>query len=640
MNLSANNALFRTFLAVAIFCMAIAITLFGKPLLAPLALSFILAFVLTPLVRWLEKYGVGRIPAVGIIVTLLTAATLLLGAQLASQLNRLVAELPQHKQEIETKLASLRTGSNSTVGQLIDLSKEMLQKIDVSNTSGESVDVQKVVVVEGDSTMPWLTSIPSIILPIVEPIASAVIVIVLVVFMLISREDLRNRFLAIFGNSQLTSVTRIVNETSSRLSNYLLGLVGINFGFAVCFGIALFLFGVPFAAVWATVTFVFRFVPVLGSLIAMLLPLSVSLLFLPGWIAPICVVATYLTLELVTCNLIEPLLFGKSVGMNPFALLIAIMFWTWAWGPLGLLMATPLSLMLATLGRHIPYLRSLDFLLGDARALPAHLVYFQRLLANDINEADALLTSICNKEGLPFVVDKIGIRSMRHADHELKTNTISSEVHRQVCQRNNGLIWKIMDATNSRSTPKDKISDQGSIPEGTIMRVGPKAYGISLGGDRTDATLRAVEIFDPKIEWSLGHNLDATTAREIVKGNYSIVLISSLPNNSLELIEAFSRRLRKAGFNGWLAVGNWRVRTLVSSVRKRFKEAGVDYTSHRLHAACRMISYATASLFDSTDITESSSNSVREIEADSDRGSEGKNSLGQLATVVPLALHQ
>ena len=126
----------------------------------------------------------------------------------------------------------------------------------------------------------------------------------------------------------------------------------------------------------------------------MLLPLSVSMLFLPGWVVPISVVAIYLTLELITCNLVEPLLFGKSVGMNPFALLIAIMFWTWAWGPLGLLMATPLSLMLATLGRHIPYLRSLDFLLGDARALPAHLVYFQRLLANDINEADALLASI------------------------------------------------------------------------------------------------------------------------------------------------------------------------------------------------------------------------------------------------------
>jgi len=635
MNLLANNALFRTFLALSIFCMAIAIILFGKPLLAPLSLSFILAFVLTPVVRWLEKNGVGRIPAVGIIVTLLTVATLLLGAQLASQLNRLVAELPQHKQEIETKLASFRTGSNSTVGQLIDLSKEMLHKIDVSDPSAESVDVQKVVVVEGDSAMPWLTSIPSIILPIVEPIASAVIVIVLVVFMLISREDLRNRFLAIFGNSQLTSVTTIVNETSSRLSNYLLGLVAINFGFAVCFGIALFLFGVPYAAVWGSVAFVFRFVPVLGSLIAMLLPLSVSLLFLPGWVAPICVVTTYLTLELVTCNFIEPLLFGKSVGMNPFALLIAIMFWTWAWGPLGLLMATPLSLMLATLGRHIPYLRSLDFLLGDARALPAHLVYFQRLLANDINEAGALLTSICNSKGLPFVVDKIAIRSMRHADHELKTNSISSEVHRQVCQRNNGLIWKIMDATNSKSTPLDKINHQDAIPEGTTLVVGPKAYGISLGGDRTDTTLRAVEIFDPKIEWSLGHSLDATTARQIVRGNYSIVLVSSLPNNPWELIEAFARRLRKAGFNGWIAVGNWRVRTLDSDIKRRLKEAGVDYTSHRLHAMCRMISYATLSLFDSSEITEPSTGIVRETEVATDRDSEAKNSVSELAIVVP-----
>ena len=425
MNISVNTAISKTFLALSIFCMAIAIILFGKPLLAPLSLSFILAFVLTPVVRWLERLGVGRITAVGLIVTLLTCFTLLLGAQLASQLNHLVTELPQHKHEIEDKLSGFRTGSSSTVGQIIDISKEVLGNINVSDPPSETNEVQKVMIVEGNSTMPWLTSIPSIILPIVEPIASAVVVIVLVVFMLISREDLRNRFLAVFGNHHLTSVTKIVNETSSRLSNYLLGLVSVNFGFAVGFGMVLYFLGVPYAAVWGAVTFVFRFVPVLGSFVSMLLPLSVSLLFLPGWFVPLTVVAVYLTLEVITCNLVEPLLFGKSVGMNPFALLIAIMFWTWAWGPLGLMMATPLSLMLATLGRHLPYLRSLDFLLGDARALPAHLVYFQRLLANDINEAESLLKLICSKRGLPFVVDKVAIRSMSHADHELKSNEIT-----------------------------------------------------------------------------------------------------------------------------------------------------------------------------------------------------------------------
>lgn len=635
MNVSANHALSRTFLALAIFCMTIAIILFGKPLLAPLSLSFILAFVLTPVVRWLEKYGIGRITAVGLIVTLLTLATFFLGAQLASQLNHLVAELPQHRQEIETKLASFRTGSNSTVGQIIDISNEMLGKMVVTDPAHESNDVQKVTMVEGNSAMPWVTSLPSIILPIVEPIASAVIVIVLVVFMLISREDLRNRFLAIFGNSQLTNVTKIVDETSSRLSNYLLGLVVVNFGLAVCFGIALFLLGVPYAAVWGAVTFVFRFVPVLGSFISMLLPLSVSMLFLPGWVVPISVVAIYLTLELITCNLVEPLLFGKSVGMNPFALLIAIMFWTWAWGPFGLLMATPLSLMLATLGRHLPYLRSFDFLLGDARALPVHLVYFQRLLANDINEADALLTSICSKKGLPFIVDKVAIRSLRHADHELKCNAISSEVHRQVCQRNNGLIWKIMDATLSKSTLKDSKDDQENSIEGTIHHKRLKAFGISLGGDRTDATLRAIEIFDPNIEWSLGHSLEAVTAKKIVTGNYSIVLISSLPNNPWELIEAFTRRLRKAGFSGWIAVGNWRVRTLHSSVRKRLKEAGVDYSSHRLHSVCRIISYATASLSDLAENSEEMKGAARGSDELSDIVLPGKNNLVELAKVVP-----
>ena len=620
---------------MAIFCMAIAIILVGKPLLAPLSLSFILAFVLTPVVRWLERLGVGRIMAVGLIVTLLTGLTILLGAQLASQLNHLVLELPQHKQEMETKLSGFRTGSSSTVGQIIDLSKEMLGSIDVNDPAIEPSDVQKVMVVEGNSTMPWLTSIPSIILPIVEPIASAVVVIVLVVFMLISREDLRNRFLAVFGNHHLTSITKIVNETSSRLSNYLLGLVSVNFGFAVCFGMVLFLLGVPYAAVWSAVTFVFRFVPVLGSFISMLLPLSVSLLFLPGWFVPLALVAVYLTLEVVTCNLVEPLLFGKSVGMNPFALLIAIMFWTWAWGPLGLMMATPLSLMLATLGRHLPYLRSLDFLLGDARALPAHLVYFQRLLANDINEAESLLKAISSKRGLPFVVDKIAIRSMGHADRELKSNEITSELHRQVNQRNDCLIWKLMDAANAEATKTNTEVESKESMDGAVHHKGTLAFGISLSGNRTDAALRAIEISDPKIKWTLGHRLDAKTADHILKGNYSIVLISSLPSNPWELIERFAKRLRKVGFTGWIAVGNWRMRTLPSSLRSRLKEAGVEYTSHRLHSVCRLVSYAASSLHESDeDLIESTGSIIERIGANATE-QDGKSEIHELASIVP-----
>ena len=629
MNVSTNSALSRGFLGLSIFCMAIAIILFGKPLLAPLSLSFILAFVLTPVVRWLEKHGLGRISAVGLIVTLLTCVTLFLGAQLASQLNHLVTELPQHKQEIESKLAGFRTGSSSMVGQIIDISKEMLGNVEVSDPSVEPIEVQKVTIVEGNSTMPWLTSIPSIILPIVEPIASAVVVIVLVVFMLVSREDLRNRFLAVFGNQHLTSVTKIVNETSSRLSNYLLGLVSVNFGFAVSFGIVLFLLGVPYAAVWGAVTFVFRFVPVLGSFVSMLLPLSVSLLFLPGWFVPLVVVAVYLSLEVITCNLVEPLLFGKSVGMNPFALLIAIMFWTWAWGPLGLMMATPLSLMLATLGRHLPYLRSLDFILGDARALPAHLVYFQRLLANDINEADSLLKTICSKRGLPFVVDKVAIRSMRHADRELKSNEITSELHRQVCQRNDCLIWKLMDAVNSVSNPMHIEGDSAESTEGSMQSKGPLAFGISLGSNRTDAALRAIEISDHKIQWSLGHSLDAKTSHRIVNGNYSIVLISSLPDNPWELIERFAMRLRKDGFTGWIAVGKWRMQTLPSSLRMRLKEAGIDYASHRLHSVCRIVSYAAE------ENPALIAGAVSENNGASDFGPNGMSQIRELSTVVP-----
>ena len=588
--------------------MAIAIVVIGKPLLAPLALGFIIAFVLTPIVRRLESLGVGRIPSVLTIVAILTISLLFLGAQLISQLNALIVELPQHRQDIEEKMASFRTSPDSPISRVMDVAKEMLGEFGGSNAVSLREDVQRVEIVQENTAMPWVESASRVLSDTLEPLAVALVVIVLVVYMLTCREDLRSRFLALIGNRHLTSATTIVNESSSRLGNYLLGLVGVNFVFACCFGGALYLLGVPYAAVWSAVTFVFRFVPLLGSFVSMLLPLSVSLLFMPGWFVPICVAVIYLSLEGFTGNVLEPWLFGKSVGMNPFALLIAIMFWTWAWGAIGLMMATPMSLMLATLGRHISFLRSLDFLLSDSRPLPAYLVYFQRLLANDVFEAEALLKSIIAKRGLPFVVDKIAIRSMSHSDRELKGKEISNELHRLVGQRNEALLWKIMGNVGTGSTPEIPPSADGT-PNDTAIAKTQKGFAISLGGERTNASLRVVELACQKISWSLGHSLNQGNIRKITEGGVSIVLVSSLPSNPIEVIEAFSKRLRNAGYAGWIVVGHYRLKSLDSSAKKRLKDAGVDYSSHRLHAICRIINFATEGSTDSD--SSAASNAVR-----------------------------
>ena len=591
--MSTNTPLVRTFLGLAIFCLVILIILIGKPLLAPIALSFILAFVLTPIVRQMERLGIGRLASVLLIVIGLAVATTLMGTQLVSQINALVTELPQHRGEIEAKLASFQTGPNSSLTQLVEFAKQLLGNVESLANAELPSNVQQVTIVEQKFTMPWLASAPKLIADIVEPLASALVVIVLVVYILISREDLRNRFFALIGNRHLTSITTIVNESSSRMGNYLLGLVCVNFGFALVFGIVLYSLDVPYSAVWSAVTFVFRFVPLVGSFVSMLLPVCVSLLFMPGWFAPVVVIAVYLTLELGTANLLEPWLFGKSVGMNPFALLIAIMFWTWAWGPIGLVMATPLSLILATLGRHIPLLKSFDFLLSDSRPLPVHLVYFQRLLANDLIEAEKLLQSVSAKRGLPFVVDKVAIRSMAHSDRELSRKEISSELHRLVSHRNDALLWKVMSDSEAKAKPK-MDQDDSLIPQDTQSILNShRAFGISLGGERTNAALRVVAISCPRLEFSQGHSLTPETSKQIVVENYSMVVISAIPSNSWEIIEAFARRLRSDGYTGWIAVGNWRVKSFDNSIRHRLKQSGVDYASHRLHSVCRIASYAS-----------------------------------------------
>lgn len=598
MNRPPKNTLGRTFFSISIFCLVIAIILFGKPLLAPIALSCILAFVLTPLVRQLETFGIGRLASVLVVVISLTMATVLLGIQLFSQLNSLLTELPQHKGEIEAKLASFRLSPDSSIGQMAELSKQLLSDDKTLTKADGVVAIQKVTVVNEKSPLPWFDSAPKLIGDVIEPLASAVVVIVFVLYILISREDLRNRFLALIGNRHLTSMTTIVNESSNRMGNYLLGLVSVNFGFALCFGIALYLLDVPYSVLWGAVTFVFRFVPLLGSFVSMLMPVSVSLLFMPGWFVPISVVAIYLGLEFVTGNLLEPWLFGKSVGMNPFALLIAIMFWTWAWGPIGLVMATPLSLILATLGRHLPYLKSFDYLLSDSRPLPAHLIYFQRLLADDVGEAETLLKSIMSKRGLPFIVDKIAIRSLTHSDRELKSKKISTESHGLVGQRSDAILWKIMTDVQKASSPLLEQNDLDGDQSNCLESKRQKAFGISLSGERTNVALRAAAIECPCIEISVGHSLGSGTSKRIASQDYSFVVISSLPTNPWEAIESFSQRLRRDGFKGWIAVGNWRVKSIDIALKRRLKEAGVDYVSHRLHALCRMLSYASDALHD------------------------------------------
>lgn len=440
--------------------MVLVVLYFGRPVLLPIALSVLLAFILTPLVVMLEKWQLGRVPSV-LLASFLAFAMIGLSAwALVSQLHGLASELPDHQREIQQKISSLSIGKNSTFSRLSQMFDDVLGNHineEVVSAEGElglestRPIVQPPVVVLKDETSQLAKAI-EIVHPIIEPLASTAMVVVLVIFLLICREDVRFRMISLMGDSALTGTTRLMTDTAQRVSSYLLNLLLVNAGFGIVFGIGLFLLGVPYAALWGFFTLCFRFIPFLGSPASVLFPLLISFATSDGWSQLIYVAVFFIVIELLTANVIEPIVFGKSTGLTPIALLVAALFWAWLWGPIGLLLSTPLTVCLVVLGQHLPTLRSLKVLLAEQPVLDARLQYFQRLLAGDSLEAKKVFDAHAKEFGRDRAFDEVVIPALKVARRERETGIITSDEQRFIWDSARTSVHQVFETTHARAT--------------------------------------------------------------------------------------------------------------------------------------------------------------------------------------------
>ena len=267
----------------------------------------------------------------------------------------------------------------------------------------------------------------SFFLPVLEPLGIAALVVVLVMFLLLRREDVRYRTIALMGDSALTGTTRLLRDAAGRVSKYLLSLLSVNAAFGLWFGVGLYLLGVPYAPLWGFLTLCFRFIPFVGSPASVLFPLLISVATSDGWSQPTWVLIFFGVSELITANVIEPILFGKTTGLTPIALLVAVLFWTWVWGPVGLLLSTPLTVCLVVLGQHVPHLRSLKVLLAEQPTLDAKLQYFQRLLAGDALEGRRVFSAYAKEKGLEKAFDDVIVPALLLTRRERVRDNISPE---------------------------------------------------------------------------------------------------------------------------------------------------------------------------------------------------------------------
>jgi predicted PurR-regulated permease PerM len=432
-------------MTLAVGVVILAALYIGQDVFLPVVLAILLAFVLAPFVDVMRRWHLGRVPAVIIAVLFTLGIIVSLTTVIGFQVAGLATDLPRYQTTIKEKVGSLRQG---TIGRLPSLLKEFNSAVkeepkETPNSPPPAAGVPAnpappapeagplpVEVHEREPTP--LEIARSIATPLLHPLATTGIVFVVLIFILLQREDLRDRMIRLFGSTDLHRTTAAMDDAARRLSRYFLTQLALNAGFGVFIGVGLWLIGVPSPALWGVFTALMRFVPYIGSFIAAAFPIMLAASVDPGWSMALMTLALFLITEPLMGHVVEPLVYGQSTGLSPFAVVISAIFWTWLWGPVGLLIATPLTLCLVVLGRHVERLEFLDVLLGDRPALtPAENLY-QRMLAGDPDEALESAELLLKERSLTSYYDEVALRGLQLAANDANRGVLKARQLEQI----------------------------------------------------------------------------------------------------------------------------------------------------------------------------------------------------------------
>jgi predicted PurR-regulated permease PerM len=428
--------------ATAILAVIIIMMLyFGREIIIPIALAILLSFVLAPLVGLLQRIRVPRGLAVVSVVILAFTFIFAMGSLLASQLTQLAGDLPRYQSTISEKIQSFRdtTAGRGTPerasGMLKDLSKELDKPKEAASPLGAGTILSPkapapltpvpVEVLQPDPGA--LESLQSLISPLLHPLATTGIIVIFVIFILLQREDLRNRLIRLAGSHDLQRTTAALDDAAARLSRLFLIQLLLNGTFGVVIGIGLWLIGIPSAILWGILAAVLRFVPYIGAAIAAAFPLALAVAVDPSWSMLLWTLALFLVVEPIVGHVIEPMVYGHSTGLSPVAVVASATFWTALWGPIGLVLATPLTVCLVVLGRHVERLEFLDIMFGDRPALSPPEIFYQRMLAGDPTEAAEKAEEFLKERSLSSYYDEVALKGLQLAQADAERGALDQE---------------------------------------------------------------------------------------------------------------------------------------------------------------------------------------------------------------------
>jgi predicted PurR-regulated permease PerM len=580
----------------------------GRPILVPLSLAVLFTFILTPLVKAVQTSGLGRVPSVLLVVFISLLVAALIGWGVGAQLDKLATELPTHTEEVRERIANFREAGSGRLSRLFRMYHDVGESNAVKTSSAASVAPP--IVVQSSSSPATIESVSTVAGLILEPIATGLLVMILVGFMLIRREDLRNRMIGLLGHGRLAGTTRVTVEAAERLSRFLLAQLSLNAAFGLVFGLLLWTIGVPYWLLWGFVMALLRFVPYVGTWIAAIGPVLLSFAIFPDWFHPLIVLGVFAAMEVITSNIIEPIVLGHSTGVSPVALLVAAAFWLWVWGPVGLVLSTPLTACLVVLGQHVPRFRFLATLLDDQPALEPHVSYYQRLLAGDRDEAAQLVAEYGQKSETVELFDKVLLpailrtrRDRKYAGLTNQDETFIFDATQQVlgqlarkasetAEENNAAInaggaKSAVTASDAhiKSNPASTLST-AAIPVTTGSSEMPVifAYPAHHRAEELSLQMLALEL-EPlgcRVEIASTRTLPVEIESRLSVEQPAVVFIAIVPPGGLVQARYLCKRLRKISPELTIVVGYWgRVRNF-DQLLVQLRSSGANYVTTSL----------------------------------------------------------
>lgn len=451
-----------------------AILYLGRDVLLPLAIALLLTFALAPIVSALRKMSVPKIVAV--ILTVLAAFIVIacFAFLVATQLTNLAQNIPTYQMNIIEKIRALREfgAGGGLIDRLTGAAERVGEELQATTQPAEAPE-QKPLPVEIVAHESPIDILRNIVVPLISPFSTAGLILVVVVFMLLEREHLRDRFIRLAGYGDLHKTTEALQDAGKRVGRYLLMQLVINTIYAVPITIGLWLLGIPNALLWGGLTLVLRFVPYIGPAIGMLLPMLLTIAVSPGWMPLIWTAVLFIAMELISNNFLEPWLYGSNTGLSPLAIIVAAIFWAWLWGPLGLVLSTPLTVCLVVLGRHVSQFEFLDVLLGNEPVLEPHARIYQRLLAGDPYEAADHAEDYLEDEYLVDFYDKVAIPALALGEVDRQRGVMTAEQRLKFAAAANTLVQELADAAGEEEEENGEGNGRTETADAEVDDYGP-----------------------------------------------------------------------------------------------------------------------------------------------------------------------